>query len=374
MPQDAKSNDLTPAGTTPAGLGPGFLDPAIQEPQPWARLRDHLAVDGMELADDPAPKQFAGGFGNLNYLVVVDGTPTVLRRPPAGPLPPGGNDMGREYRVLSRLWQAFPLAPRAHHFCEDESVLGAPFFLMEYRPGLVVHDTLPGILASQGRALSEMMVEVLAAFHAVSPAEVDLDTLGRPDGFLSRAVAGWIKRCGVASADIFDDRRPPAAAREVAAWLEAQPVPPGEVSLLHNDYKLNNIVLDPERPTRPIALLDWDMCTRGDPLFDLGTLLGYWTEAGDPPAMQKLNQMPTAEPGFLTRRQVVALYAERTGRDVSDFLFHQVLGMYKLGVVFLQLYARHCRGTTSDPRYARLGEIGTGIFDFAVDIMRGRAT
>ncbi len=354
------------------GTGPGFL-PEVREPQDWSRLAAHLAEHGMALADDPPPRQFAGGFGNLNFLLGIDGGEIVLRRPPAGPLPPGGNDMGREYRVLSRLWRAFPLAPRALHFCDDDSVLGAPFFLMQYRPGIVVHDTLPPELAGQERALSEMMVDMLADFHAVDPAEVDLDTLGRPEGFLGRAVAGWTKRCGVASADIYDDGRPPPAAREVADWLAAQPLPPGDVSLLHNDFKLNNIVLDPAAPTTPIALLDWDMCTRGDPLFDLGTLVSYWIEPGDPPDMFGLNQMPTAAGGFFSRAEVVAAYAARTGRDVSDFRFHHVLGSYKLGVVFLQLYARHCRGTTSDPRYARLGELGTGIFDFALDVARGRA-
>ena len=353
------------------GTGPGFL-PEIREPQDWARLGAYLAGRGMVLDAEPPPRQFAGGFGNLNFLIAVDGEARVLRRPPAGPLPPGGNDMGREHRVLSRLWRAFPLAPRALLFCDDEEVLGAPFFLMQYRPGIVVHETLPAALAGKERALSEMMVDVLAEFHAVDPAAVDLDTLGRPDGFLERAVAGWSKRCGVASADIFDDGQPPPAAREVAAWLAGQPIPTGGVSLLHNDFKLNNIVLDPAAPTTPIALLDWDMCTRGDPMFDLATLISYWTQAGDPPAMLGLNQMPTLRPGFLSRSEVVALYAKKTGRDVSDFRFHHVLGSYKLGVVFLQLYARHCRGTTDDPRYARLGKLGTGIFDFTLDIARGR--
>ncbi|MBT5415530.1 MAG: phosphotransferase family protein, partial [Rhodospirillaceae bacterium] len=155
----------------------------------------------MAFEPTPTPPQFAGGFGNLNYRVEIDGRPMVLRRPPAGPLPPGGNDMGREHRVLSRLWRAFPLAPRATLFCEDEAVLGAPFFVMEYRPGLVVRGDLPPVLHGRGAALGRMMIETLAAFQAVDPAAVDLDTLGRPDGFLERAVEGWIKRIHVATDD-----------------------------------------------------------------------------------------------------------------------------------------------------------------------------
>ena len=356
------------------GASDSFVDPAVQADQPWDRLAAHLREHGHAFSLAPSPRQFAGGFGNLNYLIVLDGKPAVLRRPPAGPLPPGGNDMTREHRVLSRLGRAFPLVPRTLHFSADESVLGAPFFIMEYRPGLVVRAELPPSLAGQGEALSHMLVDILAMLHRIDPAAVDLADLGRPDGFLERAVAGWSKRCGVAAADVYDDGRPPAPAREVVAWLEAQRVPKGDVALLHNDFKLENVILDPAAlPPRPIAVLDWDQCTRGDPLFDLATLLSYWTEPGDPPAMHLLRQMPTATPGFLSRQAVVELYARATGRDIADFRFHRVLAMMKLGVIFLQLYARFKRGTTQDPRYRELGRIGDGIFEFALEVARGRA-
>lgn len=367
---DNADSASTPTPAEGAGI---FLDHAHRAEQPWARLAEHLAAHGMHFAPEPAPQQFAGGFGNLNYLVSVDGVAAVLRRPPAGPLPPGGNDMAREHRVLSRLWRAFPLAPRSLHFCADETVLGAPFFIMDYRPGLVVRGDLPPAVAGRGRELSKMLVDVLTRLHAVDPAAVDLDELGRPAGFLGRAVAGWIKRARVAAADIYDDGRLPAAARDVADWLDSRPPPVGGVSLLHNDYKLDNIILDPAAPTRPLAVLDWDMCTRGDPLFDLATLLSYWVMPDDPPVMHALHQMPTAEGDFLSREQVVARYAEATGRDVSDFLFYRVLAAFKLAVIFQQIYARHCRGTTRDPRVQRLGPLGEGLFAFAHDIARGRA-
>lgn len=355
------------------GASDHFVDPAVQAAQPWERLAEHLSAHGHAFAAAPPPRQFAGGFGNLNYLITLDGKPAVLRRPPAGPLPPGGNDMTREHRVLSRLGRAFPLAPRTLHFSADESVLGAPFFIMEYRPGLVVHADLPEKLKDQGGALSHMLVDILSTLHAIDPVSVDLGDLGRPDGFLSRAVAGWIKRAGVAAADVYDDGRPPAPAREVASWLEQQTIPKGDVTLLHNDFKLDNVILDPVAlPPKPIAVLDWDQCTRGDPLFDLATLLSYWTEPGDPPAMHQLHQMPSAAPGFLTRLEVVELYGRATGRDVSDFRFHRVLAMMKLGVIFLQLYARYKRGTTQDPRFAEMGRMGDGLFEFALDVARER--
>ncbi len=354
-----------------------FFAPEHQQPQDWPRLAAHLAQHGHDFSAAPPPRQFTGGFGNLNYLLTLDGRPAVLRRPPAGPLPPGGNDMAREFRVLSRLWRAFPLAPRGLHFGEDAGVLGAPFFIMEYRPGLVIHDTLPPALRPHTAALSQKLIEILADFHAVDPKAVDLDTLGKPEGFLARAVEGWIKRCAVASADVYPDKRPHAAARAVGEWLAKQTPPDGAVTLLHNDYKLNNIIWDEAAAAggalHPVALLDWDMCTRGDPLFDLATLISYWIEPADPKAMHEMGQMPTArDPGWLTRREAVALYAQKTGRDVSAFHFYRVLTAFKLYVIFLQIYARYCRGTTTDPRIAALGPTADGLVEFAHEAMQGK--
>ena len=255
--------------------------------------------------------------------------------------------MSREHRVLEGLCDVFPLVPRPLLLCEDDAVLGVPFILMEYRSGLVVRSTLPDQLAAHASDLSEMLVDILVSIHRLVPEEAGLGELGRPEGFLERTVAGWAKR-----ADVATDHIPPAAVGELATWLGDNLVPDGAPTLIHNDFKLNNVILTEDDPTRAKAVIDWDMTTRGDPLFDLATLLSYWVELGDPPAMHELLQMPTAQQGFLTRQQVAELYAERTGRDLSDFVFHRVLAMFKLGVVFLQLYARYRRGTTTDERFA----------------------
>lgn len=241
---------------------------------------------------------------------------------------------------------------KADIFCDDPAVLGAPFFVMEYRPGLVVRDGLPPSFAGRGVELSRVLIEVLADFQRVDPAAVGLDTLGRPEGFLGRAVAGWIRRFHVAAQDVYAERPVPAAATEVIGWLEAQPLPEGRTTLLHNDFKLNNIVLKPGAPTEPLALLDWDMCTRGEPLFDLATLLSYWAESGDPPEVRDLGQMPSTQGPWMSGREAIDLYARATGIDVSAIHLHRVLTAFKLAVVFLQIYARYCRGTTADPRIA----------------------
>jgi aminoglycoside phosphotransferase (APT) family kinase protein len=330
----------------------------------WAAVAAYLARHGMELLGTPT--RFPGGLANRNYLITLATGPAVLRRPPPGPLPPGAHDMAREHRILSRLPDALPVAPRSMHLCEDASIMGAPFQILEYRPGRVIRATLPDDLANQAATLSETMLSTLAAVHAVNTAALGLDGLGRPDGFLARAVSGWHRR-GLAVADA----QATPLLNELGAWLHANAVPDGRPTLLHNDFKLDNLILDPNT-LQPTALVDWDQGTRGDPLFDLATLLSYWTEPGDPQPMHDLQQMPTAAPGFWTREQAANRYAQLTGRDLSNFRFHRVLGVVKLAVIFLQLHALFRTGATTDPRYEAFGTLGTGILGFAHEIKAGR--
>lgn len=339
-------------------------------PLDWEALRAYLAGHGKLLGYDPPPRQFAGGLANLNYLIHLDGRPAVLRRPPLGELPAGAYDMAREFRILSRLPDALRFVPRGLFLGTDPGVIGAQFQIIEYRPGLVIREHLPPELAGRpevGARLSQVLLETLVAIHAVDTAAVGLDDLGRPQGFLARAVAGWRKR-GAAALEEGTER----LHVELGEWLERHLVPDGPPALLHNDFKLNNMILDP-RDLSPVAVVDWDQGTRGDPLFDFATLLSYWVHEDDPPALHDMAQMPADEGGFLSREQAVASYAALSGRDVSDFLFHRVLAMYKLAVIFLQLGYRWRSGATSEPRYADLTAIGTGIVEFAYEIAQGRA-
>lgn len=352
---------------------PQLRSPADTVAQDWGRLREYLGAQGLQLSIDPPPRQFAGGFANLNYLVVIDGQEAVLRRPPLGPLPPGAYDMGRESKILSKLGQHFPLAPRALHLCLDTEVLGAPFQLTEYRRGVSFRDTLPEPLADDpavGAQLGTMLTDVLAQLHAVDPAAAGLD-LGKPEGFLARTVEGWAKRADLA----VEGWATPTITRlitEIPAWLRVQTLPQGRVSFLHNDFKLDNVLLNPET-LAPVAVLDWDQGTRGDPLFDLATLLSYWTEKDDPPAMHLMAQMPTAGPGFPTRREAAEAYARAANADLSEFRFYRVLATFKTAVIFAQLYARYHAGGTTEPRYARFNELTEGLLVFAHDIAHHRA-
>ena len=325
-------------------------------------------IDGRLPGSEVVPevRQFARGKANLTYLIRYDGrsgaSEYVLRRPPLGPVAPSSHDMEREYRVLSTLWRAFPLAPRAYLFCGDESVLGAPFFIMERRHGIVVQQVVPpgfggGEDPDANRNLSEVVVDTLADFHAVDRTAAGLADLGRPDGFLERQVSGWIRRWEASrDTDI-------PVAESVAEWLTrhrpASPTP----TLVHNDWRLDNMAVAEDDPSRCVAVYDWDMCTSGDPLADLGTVMAVWYDADEAPAA--LNPMPTTTPGFLDRRTAVARYAARSGRDVSDFGWYLVFGTFKMAVVLQQIYIRWKRGQTEDERFAMLGEGARHLFELA---------
>ena len=328
----------------------------------WDRVRAHLAQHGMVLRPGTPPR-FPGGLANQNYRIELASGPAVLRRPPPGPLPPGAHDMAREHRILARVPDALPFVPRSLHLCEDLDVIGVKFQILEYRDGIVVRDTVPPELADKTGALSEMLLRTLAAIHALDPDALGLGTLGRPEGFLARTVEGWVRR-GSAM-----DGGP--LLEELGGWLRANTVPDRAPTLLHNDFKLDNIILDPAT-LEPTAVVDWDQGTLGDPLFDLATLLSYWTEPGDPAAMQDLKQMPTAAPGFITREQAALRWSELTGRDVSDFRFHRVLGILKLAVIFLQLHGLYLRGATTDPRYIAFGPLAQGLLEFGHEVAAGR--
>lgn len=358
-----------PAPQSPASISPpesAALDPV--------RLRRHLAGHGLILDEGFAPERFAAGFGNLNYLIRANDAYAVLRRPPLGPIPPGANDMAREFRILSHLHAPFPLVPRALHFCDDTEVLGAPFFLMEYRPGLVIGAEIPQETLANwtgaapiGATLGDTLITVLAGLHAVDYEAAGLATLGRPEGFLARTLRGWTKR-----ADLSWSGTPPPDLAPVLTWLQDNlPATTPRATLIHNDFKLDNVILVPETLT-PRTVIDWDMGTLGDPLYDLAVLLSYWTEPGDPQAMRELRQMPTDRYGFASREEAARLYAERSGRSVEDFAFYRVLGLLRLSIVFQQLYRRYETGGTTDPAFAGFGGLARGLLSFGHDVAKGR--
>ena len=343
--------------------GRKFLSEVDQTSQNWDSLAKHLAMHGMNLDGTPPPRQFSAGFGNLNYLISVNNQLQVLRRPPMGPIQPGSNDMVRESKILNRLWEKFPLAPLCHHVCENTAVLGGAFFIMDYRPGLVINGSISKELTeNSGIKLGRMMAEQLANLHAIDPAEVGLEKLGNPEGFLVRTLRGWSKRAAAA----WEGERNSGLDR-VSNWLEKRLTPGTRTTLLHNDFKLDNIILSQDT-LDPKAIIDWDMGTRGDPRWDLAVMLGYWTEASDPEVMLELDQMPTASHGFPSREKIFHLYKEFSAFDMDGFHAIRVLAIFRTAVIFRQLYMRYLHGDTADVRFARFGKSADGLLGFALDV------
>ena len=240
---------------------------------------------------------------------------------------------------------------------------------MEYRPGIAIGAELPpGLVGQVGSAarIASDLVDALTGLHRVDPTAVDLDSLGRPQGFLARQVAGWSKRAHLAY-----DEQPGRLVRRIVGWLEDHIEPERAMSLVHNDFKLDNVLLDPERFT-PVAVVDWDMCTRGCPLYDLAILLSYWTEPDDHPVMHALRQMPSAAPGFPSRAGVLDAYAQASGIDIGDFRFYRALSVFRLAIVFRQLFNLYRRRVRTSPEFARFDGVADGLLDFAFAIVEGR--
>lgn len=325
----------------------------------WSRLaayvRAHFADSGEPVShDEMSVEQFPGGHSNLTYLLRFGEREFVCRRPPFGTLPPRAHDMAREYRLLARVHSVFTLAPRPILLCEDASVIGVTFYLMERRRGLIIRAHEPAFIdgrADVRRAISSNLVDALVALHAVDVRAHRLDNLGKPTGFITRQVKGWTERWRKAQTVEV------AEMEHVARWLdENMPLDAITSTLVHGDFKLDNVMLDERDATRIVGIFDWEMAAIGDPLVDLGILLSYWTHAAaaipDAASLAGVTHLP----GWFTRDEIVERYAARSGRDVSNIKFYEVFAVFKLAVVAGQIFYRFHRGQTADERFARFDE------------------
>ncbi|MGH9765515.1 MAG: phosphotransferase family protein, partial [Blastocatellia bacterium] len=282
------------------------------------RLPDLMPGQSYDRSAPIEIEQFPGGHSNLTYMVRVGGHDFVLRRPPFGPVAPTAHDMPREYRLLAAIHPHFTLAPRPYLLCGDQSIIGAPFYLMERRRGMVIRREIPeevGDSLDLRRRISESMIDTLAALHRVDIVSTGLSNIGKPVGFMARQVRGWSERWQRAKNVDLDEID--SVVKWLAERLPPDPDPENPPTLVHNDFKLDNVMLDWRDPSRIVAVLDWEMCTVGDPLADMGLLLCYWAEKGDPIARQESISPVTVEPGWLTRTQITELYGQKTGRNLA---------------------------------------------------------
>ncbi|MDP6455972.1 MAG: phosphotransferase family protein [Candidatus Marinimicrobia bacterium] len=341
------------------------IDVRPEERFDTVRLREYLKGSLEGTQNKLKVRQFSGGAANLTYLLDYGTHEYVLRRPPLGPVAPTSHDMAREYRVLSILYKTFPCAPQAFLFCDDSKVIGASFFIMERKRGVVVRKTVPEVFVAMEdspRRMSEALVDRLAEFHAVDFASLGLGDLGRPEGFIQRQVEGWFKRWEAAKHEDLEEMD------DLYAWLTENLPTVSDTALVHNDYKLDNLMFSPTDPGHVVAIFDWDMCTLGDPLNDLGALLCYWSEPSDPAFFKRASMMPT-DVHFLTREALVQRYAEKGTRNVTNIRFYHVLGLFRLIGIAAQIYIRFVRGQTKDARFAAFGDLIPLISRYALSLI-----
>ncbi|HEY6970975.1 MAG TPA: phosphotransferase family protein [Candidatus Angelobacter sp.] len=348
------------------GTSIGFQDRAAEvrpgEELDVARLEPFLRSHFPEAQGPLTVKQFPSGHSNLTYSVSLGAWEMVLRRPPFGSKVKTAHDMGREYRVLSRLHAVYP-APRALLYCDDVQILGAPFYLMERIQGVILRRELPRgfeLTPEKARQLNESFIDNLARLHGLDFTAIGLGDLGKPQGYLERQVRGWIERYyGSKTHEIPE-------VEQISGWLREHMPAQSRATLIHNDYKFDNMVLDADDITRVKGVLDWEMCTIGDPLADLGTAIAYWVQPDDPQELHAVHWGPTTLPGSLTRMQLVHRYGEKTGTDTSNILFYYVFALFKTAVIVQQIYYRYHHGLTNDARFASLLDVAKTLLATAL--------
>ena len=334
-----------------------------REPGPRVRQGEELDVSAGSTVDTflkgrvpglegtPRVTQYSGGASNWTYRLEYASHDLVLRRPPAGTKAKSSHDMGREFRVQQALRPAFPYVPEMVAFCDDPAVLGCDFYVMRRIAGVIPRANLPKgmkLAPETARKMCLSVLDRLVELHRVDPKGVGLEGLGKGAGYCRRQIEGWTDRYARART-----WNVPSFAR-VAAWLKENTPEDVATCVVHNDFRLDNVVLDPDDPSRVVGILDWEMATLGDPLMDLGNSLAYWVEAGDDFLIRSMRRQPTHLPGMLTRREVVDYYFERTGMPPRDVTFHEVYGLFRLAAIAQQIYFRYHRKETNNPAFRRL--------------------
>jgi len=315
-------------------------------------IQTYLKENIPDLKGDLTITQFPSGFSNLTYQLEMGGRQMVLRRPPIGANVKAGHDMGREFKILKAVHPVFPYCPKPLAYTEDTSVIGTPFFVMEKLSGIILRRNLPKELnfsKTQAANLCLALTDLQAKIHGIDVKKTGLDAIGKPNGYVSRQVTGWIGRYKKAITPDAPD------CNTVMEWLlDKMPEDVDQPTMVHNDYKFDNVVLDPGNPENIIGVLDWEMATYGDPLMDLGNSLAYWVQKDDPEDMQVIRMMPTNLPGAMTRQQMLEHYTKVTGRNTEQFDFYYCFGLFRLAVICQQIYYRYFHKITKNKRFAML--------------------
>ncbi|MFB4162490.1 phosphotransferase family protein [Alteribacillus sp. JSM 102045] len=331
-----------------------------KETMDWKKIESYLRSQLKDLPKgNMEVQQFSEGYSNLTYLIRIGDWEAVLRRPPFGYVPPKAHDMSREYRILKKVHPVFPLAPKPYLYCEDPAVMDKHFYVMEKKNGVVVDDELPAAYEDKekaGKLISKNVIHTLVTLQSIDYQEADLQDLGKPKGYLERQVHGWIKRYERSLTD--DVPRIP----ELEKWLVDYLPPEKETTIVHNDFKLNNMVLDSADPGKTVGILDWELSTIGDPLTDVGSTIAYWADADDPD--MGISRI-TDQPGFYSRSEFLQEYEKASGRDLSNIHYYAAFGFYKLAGILQQIYLRWKIGEIEDRRFSTLNKSISNLMEMA---------
>jgi len=306
-------------------------------------------------------RRFSGGFSNLTYLLNVEDKEYVLRRPPFGAVK-RGHDMSREYKVLSNLYASFSKIPKVFAFTEDESVLGAPFYIMEKANGIILdykEAKKRNISANDFKRISNTWLDTFVELHNVDYKTAGLQDLGKPEGYVERQITNWAKQYEKAKTDNIPQ------SEQVIKWLQNKMPKESSNCLIHNDFKYDNVMFKDDSWTEINTVLDWEMCTLGDPLMDLGTSLSYWITEDDLDALKKGLPSPTVFSGNPNRLDIVEMYSQKSGRPINNLVFYYVYGLFKLSVIVQQIYYRYHKGYTTDKRFEHLNKHTQLLFTIA---------
>jgi aminoglycoside phosphotransferase (APT) family kinase protein len=326
------------------------------------RLSEYLIehLDGFGFGDELELKQFSGGASNLTYQLSWKDQKLILRTAPRGVTVKSAHDMSREFKVLKKLEASFKYAPKPILLCEEPRVIGRNFYLMEKIDGYIPRKEFPFESSPEiARKICEELIDVHVQMHEIDIEATGLISIGDPVGYIRRQVDGWNNRYIAAKTNNS------LAATGLMNWLEANIPDDVTHSLIHNDYKLDNVVLSEQNPTKIIAVLDWEMTTVGSPLMDLGCSLAYWIEKNDPAELQAIRMMPTHLDGMMTRDEIVAYYANKRNMKIEDFNYYYVFGLFRLAVIVQQIYKRFDLGKTSNPAFAGFGQIANILINQA---------
>lgn len=333
----------------------------------WNAIERFIRKNIKELPDNRMEvRQFNEGYSNLTYLLVVGEWQAVLRRPPFGYTPPRAHDMSREYNILSKVNPVFPLAPKPYLYCEDPAIMDKHFYIMEKKSGVVIDKKLPDTFPTNnetGREISKAVIDSLVELQKVDITENGLDSIGKPEGYLSRQVHGWIKRYNHSKTDEISQ------VGEIEDWLLKNMPDSPSPTIVHNDFKLNNMMFSQNDPGKVVGVFDWELATVGDPLTDLGATLAYWASAEDPD--MGINVV-TNQAGFMSRKELLEYYAKVSGRDVSQIDYYLTFGFYKLAGILQQIYYRWKKNEIQDDRFSTLNKPIANLFELAVNARNKR--